>query len=134
MGGNDWAREAPPIAGGIYSPEKLTPTLITDRESARAAALASVTTYCGWCGAPHGDTRHNCWVPDEVKQAHLEGAKREYQALSRFTPPPCQLCGEPYPPGAAHDCGYPTAPLSHDVAAAQFQQKSFAAQLKEVNQ
>ena len=56
----------------------------------------------------------------------LKRARREYEALSRFTPPPCEICGDSYPPGTQHDCGLPTTVMPHDRAAAAWQRQGMA--------
>lgn len=100
------------------------PPVITDAESAREAALAGVTTYCGWCNKQipsSGDTRHDCRVSDEAKRLHLEGARKVLEATRNYPCPPCMVCNKVYPPGSSHDCSYPEPQLPHDRIADEFQ-------------
>ena len=112
-------------------------TVITDAESARRAALTSITAHCGFCSFsttsqdPKMYLEHKCTDSagrdlSEVKKRHNEGHRRAAQALKNFTPPPCSICGKSYPPGSSHNCGYPTAQLPHDVAVTAFQKKGMA--------
>ena len=98
--------------------------VITDPESARRAALESVKTWCGWCGAEvssYGSTRHDCRVSDQVKRMHAEGARRELAALSRFPIGPCIECGKTdMEPGQSHLCKRSASQLPHDQAATQW--------------
>lgn len=119
------------------------PTMITDAESARRAALASTTVYCGWCPAswPESDTdaprKHRCRDAagrdlEPVKRAHAEGALRQLRALKNTPAPPCVVCGKTYPPGSSHDCSPPTGQMPHDVAAAKWQRAGMAQLAAEV--
>ena len=109
------------------------PRVITDRESARRAALASVTTHCGFCawsGPEEAFRTHRCVNAagrdlTEVKRAHAEGARRQYEGLNDWRPPPCMYCQFVGAPGAVHTCpGGSVEPLPHEVAANRFQRGS----------
>jgi hypothetical protein len=60
---------------------------------------------------------------------HADGARREYEHLSRFVPPPCSVCQRSFPAGTSHDCSYPTTQMPHDIAAARFAAQGAAKQL-----
>lgn len=122
--------------------------VVTTREEARAAALASVSSHCLDCGSsflgnviPKHDCRNAAGKDNApMKAARAAGARRALQALKRFPIPPCAICGreDMRRPGEQHTCQLTQTPLPHDLAAAQWQRQgsaaALAAELSEIQQ
>jgi hypothetical protein len=123
------------------------PTVIRDPESARKAALESVTTFCGWCSFSTTSTDprvfrdHQCADASgrdltETKRLHAEGARHASEALKNYPVPACAFCGRISGPGDSHDCPgtFTKEPLPHDAAVARWQRQGVASAIENMKE